>query len=396
MDVPRGRSASGAWLLIGIAGWSGVVLIALQLASLAPSRAGDDLRLLVEAGQRSLASAPLYAAQQGPLDATSLFYSYPPIVAQVLAPFSGLPFGAILVAWALGAVAGLGLVTWRLAPHQVLPVMALAPFASPFAIAVLFGNLNVWFPLAFGLILLAVPGSSRGTAVAGGFALAAAAAAKLHPASLVVWLLARGGREGRRSSAWLTLLAAAAAGLVLLGTSLAVGGFGPWADWLAFLRTGSGSADLVSRLNVGPASQLAILFGLDDAGARSIQVAVTIAALIVTAGAGWLVRDPLESVTWATAASLVILPVTWFHYPTALIPAAIAAVARRPASSEPRRVLALVGAALGSSALAIVLPVTIWIPVSLVILAARASRPAPAGAAVPAMAASAPASLARP
>ena len=42
--------------------------------------------------------------------------------------------------------------------------------------------------------------------------------------------------------------------------SLAVGGLGPWSDYLGVVRSAS-QADLVTRLNIGPASQVALLLG---------------------------------------------------------------------------------------------------------------------------------------
>ena len=361
-----------AWLLIGVVGWAGVALVGLGLGP----RAGDDLRLLVDAGQSWLAGQPLYVHPAGALDATSLFYSYPPVVAQALAPVSGVPFGVILVAWAAGAIAGFALVARALARDVLLPAVAVAPFAWPFAIALVFGNLNAWFPLVFGLVLLGMLRPGRMTTTAGGIGLAAATVAKLHPASIGLWLLIRGVREGRASAAWRILGAALAGGAVIVGLSLLVGGVGPWADWVAFLRSGSASADLVSRVNIGPASQVALLLGLDEAAARSLQVVVTAAALGLTVLAAWRVRDATESFGWAAAASLVILPVTWYHYPAALLPVALAAFARRAGSPSPPRVAALVAVAAAVSAVAIVLPVLVWVAVALVLAAARASRPA--------------------
>ena len=51
-------------------------------------------------------------------------------------------------------------------------------------------------------------------------------------------------------------------------------------------------------------------------------------ALAVTAlRPAWRRSDPLESFAWAAVASLATLPVTWYHYPSALLPIAIAALA---------------------------------------------------------------------
>ena len=225
------------------------------------------------------------------------------------------------MAWTAGAVVGLWLVALRLGRNGravAFPALALAPFVYPLAVALLMGNVNAWFPAAFGLVLAAVLVAGRGGTLTGGSALALATAAKLHPASLGLWLLVRGVRDARsgRSGPALRILAVTAAvGLGLLAVSLAVGGLAPWTDYVAFLRASSGAADVVSPLNVGPASQVALLFGLSDETARSLQVVVSIVAIAGTAIAAWALDDGVESFGWATVASLVILPVTWLPLP---------------------------------------------------------------------------------
>jgi hypothetical protein len=376
---PRVPLSTAAWSLIGIAGWVGLVVIAAQLAAMVPPRAGDDLRLLIEAATRWQDGTTLYAAAGAnhSLVAEGLFYSYPPLVAQALVPLAALPFGIVLGGWAVGAAAGLAAVAHRLGGmgrSVTLPAVALASFVYPFAIAALFGNLNAWFPLLFGLVLLAVLSPGRGSAVAGGVALAVASAAKLHPATLGVWLLARRWREGPAGPSGRILAVAIAGGLGLVAASLLVGGIGPWADYVAFLRGGAAQADIVSPLNVGPASQIALTLGLSEAAARTIQVPITLAALAVTVAVGRLLEDPVASFGVATVASLVALPVTWFHYPVALLPVAIAAAARAEQPSRPATAVAL-AAAVVAAGLAIVAPAAVWVAIAFVLLAVRVSRP---------------------
>ena len=88
------RSTTVPWLLVAVLGWAGFVLIAARLASLDPPRLGDDLRLLVDAGIRWRDGAPLYAPMPpgAALPAESLFYSYPPLVAQAMSLVAGIPF----------------------------------------------------------------------------------------------------------------------------------------------------------------------------------------------------------------------------------------------------------------------------------------------------------------
>jgi hypothetical protein len=366
-----------AWLAIGAIGWSGLAWIGGLLASADPPRLGDDLQLLVNAARRVVAGEPLYGAGGvgGSLLAEGLFYSYPPLVAQALVPASGLPFGTFMLLWSAGAVAGLGLVARRLSRpgrELLLPTLALAPYMTAFAVALLFGNVNAWFPFVLGLVLagLLVPG--RVTTVSAGVALTAATFAKLHPASVGLWLVVRATRLRRARPELAIAGVAAAAGLLAIGASVVGAGTRPWVEYFDFLRFGAAASDFISPLNVGPASQLAIAFGLDEAAARSIQIAVTTAALVATVLAAWRLEDDVASLAWATTASLVVLPVTWVHYPVALIPVALASLARAEGGSF-GRVGALLGGALAATTVAVAVPNAMWVGVALVLVAAHLS-----------------------
>jgi hypothetical protein len=100
-------------------------------------------------------------------------------------------------------------------------------------------------------------------------------------------------------------------------------------------------------------------------------------AVIVTVAAARLVRDHLESLGWAIVASLVVLPVTWYHYPVALIPIAVAAWTRSRGTPRGRRVTFALVAAYVVGDVAIVLPVALWLAVALLFVAVRWSRPQP-------------------
>lgn len=374
-----GRTA--IWLLVGIVGWGYLAALGVRMFSTSPRTAGFDLELLLEAGRR-------IAAGQSPYDpaliagaavqAESLFYSYPPPVAQAFRILAGAPSGVVLFATAIGATVALiavGVAIGRRLgmprpSRVVLPLAAAAPFVFPYAIAVLFGNLDAWFPALYGLLLAAaLRPSGRGAAVAG-MALAVASIAKLHPASLGLWFLARGAAERR------VVIAAAAGGAAIVGASLVVGGLDPWRDYLAVVRAGMG-ADLVDPRNAGPAAQLGLLLGLDGAAVRFAQAVVSLGALGVTIWAARSRHDPVESLGWAAAASLVTLPVTWFHYPAALIPFAVAAVVRAwPADpTTQRRTYVLAATAAVVAMAAIVITPLLWLAVGLALAAVRASRP---------------------
>jgi glycosyl transferase family 87 len=376
--------ATGALVILGIVGWLGLLWLGATLYAASPPKAGFDLELLLQAGRDVAAGRspydPALVSGSAPV-AESLFYSYPPVVAQAMALFAPIPSPVMLVAWGAAAVAGLAAVAAalgrRFAPELptrsiVIPVVALAPLCFPFAIGLLFGNFDVFFPLLYGAMLLAVaPGTTTAAQTAGGVGLATAAIAKLHPASLGVWFGVRslgGDRASLRA-----LLVAVAVGLALLAISVVVWGVSPWTDYVAVVRAGS-NADLVDARNAGPAAQLALLIGADDRFARTAQFAVTAAVLVVTVIAGRRGGDPVERFGWAAAASLATLPVTWFHYPSAMIPFGIAAILRSHGSEAGGRVRALIAGALVVAAIAIAVLPLIWVAIGLVLVAVRASR----------------------
>jgi hypothetical protein len=213
--------------------------------------------------------------------------------------------------------------------------------------------------LLSGLVLIGVgPRANPIESAAAGAAAAIAALTKLHPASLALWLLirARASRQARRAFA-----AAIVAGLLTIGVSFLIGGTQPWLDYAVVVRAGSG-ADLVDPRNAGPAAQIAMLLlgsGSDaESLARTLQIPVSLIALLITGLAAARLADPVESLAWAAAASLVVLPVTWYHYPSVLIPFAIAAVMRSVGIGDAgRQVGILVIAAAVTAALALA-----WLP----------------------------------
>ena len=394
-DPARSLFARVACLVVAVIGWANLAVLGRAMLSETPPEAGFDLQLLLDAGKRVAAGGSPYDpnAVAGGLQARDLFYSYPPVVAQFLAPISGLPTGLVLACWGLGAAAGLVamaalLPRWPIgrparAPAAIsldaaLLTLAAAPFFFPLAVALLFGNVDAWFPLLFGAVALTLASSSaipsRMTSAAGGVALAVASAVKLHPATLAVWLAAgRPGGPGLRRAAAFAVGAAVAAGAAILAVSLVVGGAGPWREYIDYLGA-SGNADLASPVNIGPASQLALLAG-DSSLARPLAVVFGVIAVVATVAAAKLVRDPLEGFCWAVVASLVVLPVTWYHYPVALIPVALAAWTRSRGTPLGRRVTWALMAAFVVSDVAIVLPVGLWLAVAVLFFAVRWSRP---------------------
>ena len=368
----------GPWLVAGAIAWGGVAWLGWTLWQGQPPRAGFDLSLLLEAARRVLGGESPYAPEMlagtAPTS-TSLFYAYPPPVAQAVTLVSWLPNGVVLLLWGVGATAGLALAAARIGRalglsgrHTALRAVAAAPLVLPFAVALLFGNLDVWYPLAYGaLVLTVLPGASRGTLVGAGIAVAAISIAKLHPASLLLWIGARAIRD-RGGPQVRVLVAAVVAGGAIIALSLAGWGTGPWLDYVTVVRVGTG-ADVVDPRNLAPVSLLGQALALDAATLRLVQIGIAAAAAAASVLAAVRIRDPLASLSIAVVASLVTLPVTWFHYPVALIPVGLALAVRAP-RARPKVALAVLLADL-----AISIGLLLWVGVAVLLEAARDAGP---------------------
>jgi Glycosyltransferase family 87 len=375
-----------AWVVLGGAMWVGIALLAARMFATVPPSAGFDLELLLAAGRDVAAGRspydPALVAGAAPA-ATSLFYSYPPLVAQAAAFLAGLPSSLIFGAMSTVALAGVGaaavVLRNRLAPDLDGRVVAAGSIAAaavvlPFAIGILFGNVDAFFPLLYGLLLAGCLSSRPRDQVLGGVALAIAVLAKVHPAILGLWLVARVVRgrflrEEEIAPIIRTLAGAAGTAALLLGVSVVIGGPGIWLDYLRVLGVMSG-ADVLDPRNAAPATQLVLLVGGDNGLARLVHLPVAVGAIAVTGWAAIARRDTIESLAWAAAASLFILPVTWYHYPAALLPFGIAAMLRAWGAPVATWVALALGGAIVLAAAGLVWPPFLWVAVALVVAAA--------------------------
>ncbi len=325
-----------AGLVLGVVGWTGLAALAAALLAVDPPRAGFDLALVLEAGRRVAAGRspyePVLLAGSTP-SAVDLFFAYPPVVAQAAALAAAVPLGAALLGLWVAAVAGLGWGFWRLAAAARFGdasstaglFLALMPFVAPFAVALLFGNLDALFPAVFGALLVWAVARSRSAAFAAGVAVGLATLAKLSPGTAILWLAVRATRRRDRlhgSGPGAVLAAALATMVLVVVVSLIAGGIGPWQEYLAVSQVVSGAALLDPR-NIGPAAQVALWLGAGETAARAIHVAVVVLAVGGTLIAARAVDDPAASLFIAALASLVVLPLTWFHYPAVLVSFAV-------------------------------------------------------------------------
>ncbi len=334
--------------------WGAFAVLFWQMyGSRVPHGAGFDFEILLTGAQRAASGQPPYDPSLLAGQATAIteeFYTYPPLVAQALVPVASLPPLAVIIPFlAIAALAGaavLGLILARggiplRAGAAASAALVLLPFWFPFTLAMLFANFDALFVALYGLVVLAaverVP--SRRTVLTAGIALALAALTKLHPAVLGVWLLARGWRERTRGehgvvaagrtvpASWMVAAAAVTAALVVLLLSVLVGGIEPWRDYLTMLRSSTG-VGLLDPRNLAPVPQFALRMGLGASAVGPGQSAMVVLALATTIAAALTVDDPLTSILWAITASLVVLPVTWFHHLAVLAPILAAALAR--------------------------------------------------------------------
>jgi hypothetical protein len=108
-----------------------------------------------------------------------------------------------------------------------------------------------------------------------------------------------------------------------------------------------------------------MLLGGDEALVRTLHLPVAFAAVLASWWAGGGVRDRLTGIAIAGIASLVLLPVTWYHYPTALIPFAVAAVVRTRGTPAAPRTSTLIAAAGLVGTLSIAWVPGLWLAVAL-------------------------------
>jgi len=390
----HGRPALVTWTIAAVIGWVAIAWLGFRLFTSEPRSAAFDLDLLLRAG-RSIAAGqspydPSLVAGQAPR-AVDLFFSYPPIVGQAMVPLAGFPAGFVFLVWSAAAIALFAVVILRVVTvvgstarrsTAAAASIAIAAGTFPFVIAVLFGNLDAFFPALYGLALVAALSSRRRDSLIGGAAIAIATVTKLYPAGLGLWFAVRAIRDrGSDTGRSALLVLAAAIGVVtcLVGISVVAFGLGPWQDYATVASTAA-RAGLVDGRNLAPAAQVALWVGGDSGLARFLHLAVVAAATATIVIAAWYRRDPLESLAWAAAASLLLLPVGWIHYPAALMPFVAAAVLRSEAldAAARRRVRLLAASAVVAGAAALTWLPLLWLAVVLGLLSVNRSIPASA------------------
>ena len=338
----------GPWVVAGVIAWLGVAWIGWTLWQSSPPRAGFDLALLLEGARacRSRARAPYDPAMLAGTspDAVELFYSYPPPVAQAMPLLAWVPNGVVLVLWAIGATLGFGWIAGAMARRGRLSGPPDGDQGDPrrAAGAAVRRRRAVRQPRRLVSAALrgapprGVPDGGRWTWLGAGAPLQSCRSPSCTPrpppvARRRVWR-ERGGAVAR------VLGAAVVTGLAIVGLSLLVGGVQPWLDYVQVRpcrrgrragRSAQHRAGLAPRAGDGDGRRgpaLASGRGRRCGPGRDVPRRARASGI----------RS--FSLAIAITASLVTLPVTWYHYPVALMPVAAAlAIRDRPSRGLGRR-----------------------------------------------------------
>jgi alpha-1,2-mannosyltransferase len=344
-----------SWLAVLVVAGGLYLSIAGFWVASRPASLGFDILLLRSAGERLLAGEPIYVdptgasfVDPGPAD----FYGPPAlaVAAIVLTPipedlvrFGSFPVSWVLVGLSLSALsARTGL---RASQIAAVFIGAMAAFAVFWGATL--GASSVWL---LALLAGAFFALSRGSDVAAGVLIGTAAALRIYPVVLLVPL----GIAGR----WRAAGAAVGtfAGWGILGVVVA----GPDATRTFIVL-------LQSLQGVEAGSSNVALEGL----ARVVSVVGGIALLV---WAGLRMRRPQvpseEALAWGLAfgGMLLVTPVVWDHYTTALLPLVVAIVALTGWPGAGLLSAAMLPASLQAGY------VIVWLPIVGIIVALRLSR----------------------
>jgi alpha-1,2-mannosyltransferase len=330
------------------------VLSSLWVAS-RPASLGFDILLVRSASERLRNGEPIYLDPGGAnfIDPSPADFYGPPALAVAGLPLTLVPaeivrLGSFPVSW---LVFGLGLLVLSRQVHLTRDQLAAVFIGAMLAFAVAWGATlgasSVWL---FGLLAGAAVALDRRSDLAAGVLIGTAAALRIYPVVLLLPLMVAGR--------WRAVVGALG---VILGWSL-----------IGIVVAGAQATQTFVTL-------LGSLGGA-DAGSSSIALTGAGRAASVIAGAalllwaGWLDRRaaaaPERLLGWGLAfgGMLLVTPVVWDHYPTALLPLVIAVAATTGVVAAGLLSVGMLPAWLAGGY------VIVWLPLIGVIAALRARR----------------------
>jgi hypothetical protein len=345
----------------------GSILVRQAGMPLETGQFGIDLADYHRAAGRLAAGGSPYAPDMllGPVNAQGVDrYRYPPPLAQLLVPVSGMPLLPVAVAWLALQAAAAWLATWIAATaggatrslERALWTGVAVTYFMPVFDTIWKGNVSAFVALAVALALLGGPIAAT-AAVAGTYL-------KVVPGLLV----ASAPGDGRRS-----LAVAAGAAAALAGASVVLSP-AAWADYGVVLpNLLRGSADYAN--NLAPTALVATALPgqpavVDAARAATLVAAVVLVLAAVRAGTS---RNPLMATACATAAMLLLPGALWYHYLAALLPLAAAAW---PRATAPERATLLLGSVLTTAGVTLLVAAAVGSVLLIATAAMVFSRPA--------------------
>jgi hypothetical protein len=261
-----------------------------------------------------LASFNALLAQQHPGATATYVWHYTPVTSLAIAPLAYMPYGLAMMVWTLGGVALFCFAAYRLFPHRLTLLVALA---SP----ALFWD--VWHhqlgSISAALLALGFYEASSRPLRSG--AMIGAMILKPHLAIAGPFVLAAGRR-------WRAFAAAAATVLGLCALSVMILGPEPWR---AFLETAGEARPQLEGAGQLKSLMPSIFVALQLLGAPlpvcwAAQGVTAVCAIALSSAVWWRSSSPSLRTAAALAACALISPYT-FAYDTTITTLAIAAVA---------------------------------------------------------------------
>jgi alpha-1,2-mannosyltransferase len=298
------ESESGSGWLPFAAALSLVIFVGLILISAAStSTLGYDYHAYANAADRLIHGQALYDPSVNVAGGFAI-YLYPPPFVLLALPFALLPASiapAIWIAAMLGAfLLGVALLPVRREVRWV--IVLLGGLSWPLAYSLKLGQVG---PLLF--LLFAAGWRWRDQPGRLGASIALGTIVKVQPAILLGWAALT---RRYRAIAVALIVGLAAALVATLLTGLAT-----WSDYVELLRRVSTSVTTAHNFTPGA---IAFQLGASEGLAGAIQLAATVAVLVITAWTA--LRTPAEvGYLTAVTASQLISPLLWDHYAMLLL-----------------------------------------------------------------------------